>query len=96
MRTLGFQSMGQHGAFFPDRKFSSFDKQNVRDGHYSLWGYLHMIQAPIPACRGACLTAAGRVANILLGRETVASRDTVPMQLSAGFVPQCDAGQQGQ
>ncbi len=90
VRTLGFQSMGQHGAFFPDRKFSSFDKQNVRDGHYSLWGYLHMILRADPGMPGKPLSAAaGRVANILLGRETVASRDTVPMQLSAGFVPQC-------
>jgi hypothetical protein len=90
VRVLGFQSIGQHGAFFPDRKSTSFDKQNVRDGHYPLWGYLHMILRADPGVPSKPLSgSAGRVANILTGREPVASRDTVPMQLSAGFVPQC-------
>lgn len=90
VRVLGFQAIGQHGAFFPDRKFTSFDKQNVRDGHYPLWGYLHMVLRADPGQPGKPLVAAaGRVANILIGKEPVASRDTVPMQLGAGFVPQC-------
>lgn len=90
VRVLGFQSVGQHGAFFPDRKTTTFDKQNVRDGHYPLWGYVHMLlQAdPVRPTQALSLPAA-RVADILMGKEKVASRDTVQMQVSHGFVPQC-------
>jgi hypothetical protein len=90
VRVLGFQSIGQRGAFFPDRKSNSFDKQNVRDGHYPLWGYVHMLLLADPVRPTQALSlAAARVADILIGKEKVASRDTVPMQLSHGFVPQC-------
>lgn len=90
VRVLGFQSIGQHGAFFPDRKSNTFDKQNVRDGHYPLWGYMHMLLLADPVRPTQALsTAAARVADILIGKEKVATRDTVPMQLSQGFVPQC-------
>ena len=90
VRVLGFQSIGQRGAFFPDRKSNTFDKQNVRDGHYPLWGYVHMLLLADPVRPTQPLSLpAGRVADILIGKDKVASRDTVPMQLSHGFVPQC-------
>jgi hypothetical protein len=88
LRTLAFQSIGQHGAFYPDRKATTFDKQNVRDGHYSLWGYLHMILRVDPAQKPTSATGA-RLADILLGRSQVAGKDVLPMQIGSGLVPQC-------
>jgi hypothetical protein len=35
--SLAFQAFGQNAAYYPDSTSSSFDKQNVRDGHYTLW-----------------------------------------------------------
>jgi hypothetical protein len=90
LRILAFQSMGQHGAFYPDRRGTSFEKQNVRDGHYPLWGYLHMILRadPVQPTQPKSVNGA-RVADILLARSQVAGQDVLPMQVAAGLVPQC-------
>ena len=37
IKTLAYQAFGQSGAFYPDSTSTAFDKQNVRDGHYTLW-----------------------------------------------------------
>lgn len=34
---LAFQAFGQSLAYYPDSTTASFDKQNIRDGHYTLW-----------------------------------------------------------
>lgn len=90
VRVLAFQARGQRGAFYPDRKNSSFEKQNVRDGHYPLWGYMHMILRQDPGMPTQPLSVrGGRLAEILLGRKVVASKDPVLLQVQSGLVPQC-------
>jgi hypothetical protein len=42
LRILAFQAVGQIAAFWPDSTVDSSDKLNVRDGHYVLWGPLHL------------------------------------------------------
>ena len=41
LRSLYLQSPGQLCGYLPDSNKNSFDKMNVRDGHYPLWGYVH-------------------------------------------------------
>lgn len=90
LRILAFQALGQHGAFYPDRRGTSFDKQNVRDGHYPLWGFLHTILRADPANPTQPKSQNGaRLRDILLARTQVAGQDVLPMQISAGLVPQC-------
>jgi ABC-type phosphate transport system substrate-binding protein len=43
LSALAFQTFHQKGAFYADSTATSFDKRNVRDGHYVNWGYLHML-----------------------------------------------------
>lgn len=43
LTALAFQAFHQFGAFYADSTATSFDKRNVRNGHYVNWGYLHMI-----------------------------------------------------
>lgn len=43
LKALAFQGFHQFGAFYADSTATSFDKRNVRNGHYMNWGYLHMI-----------------------------------------------------
>jgi hypothetical protein len=43
MQTLAFQYFGQKVAFYPDSDPGSFDKRNVRDGHYFMWIPLHVL-----------------------------------------------------
>ena len=37
VNVLAFQAFGQNAAYYPDSTVTSFDKQNIRDGRYSLW-----------------------------------------------------------
>jgi len=41
LRALAYKAPGQTSAFLPDSTATSYDKQNVRDGHYPIWGPLH-------------------------------------------------------
>src|SRR5262249_7578819 len=38
---LAFKAFKQYCGFTPDSTASAFDKINVRDGHYPIWGPLH-------------------------------------------------------
>ena len=90
VKVLAFQAIKQHGAFYPDRKATTFEKQNVRDGHYPLWGYMHLLQRPDPVNPAKPLSPNGaRVAGILQGATPVAGKDPVVLQVQAGFIPQC-------
>jgi hypothetical protein len=42
LHILSFQAKGQLAGFLPDSTPSSRDKLNVRDGHYSPWGPIHL------------------------------------------------------
>jgi ABC-type phosphate transport system substrate-binding protein len=41
LNALAFQANGQDCAYLPDSTSLVTDKQNVRDGHYGIWGPLH-------------------------------------------------------
>jgi ABC-type phosphate transport system substrate-binding protein len=42
LAALAFAAKGQTKAFYADSTSSARDRQNVRDGHYPMWGYEHM------------------------------------------------------
>ena len=84
---LGYQHYGQSCAYWPDSSVTSFDKANVRDGHYEIWGPLHMLAR----------TSGGNVANehvkkvidYLTGVETPTSFDLIQVEAKGGVVPGC-------
>jgi hypothetical protein len=43
LKALYLKSAGQLHGYLPDSTPSTFDKANVRDGHYPLWGYVHFV-----------------------------------------------------
>jgi hypothetical protein len=43
LNVLAYQHYGQSCAYFPDSSPSAKDKVNVRDGHYAIWGPLHIM-----------------------------------------------------
>ena len=43
VKALAFRAFGQHFAYWPDSNVSSYDKRNVREGRYAIWGYLHIL-----------------------------------------------------
>ncbi|MBL9040359.1 MAG: hypothetical protein JNM83_02090 [Myxococcales bacterium] len=90
LRPLAFQAVGQKGSFFPDRRSTTYDKQNVRDGHYPLWGYLHTVLRQDPGNPGQPLSKKGsRLSDIFLGKGLVGGQDSQLLQVQNGFVPQC-------
>jgi len=40
---LAYQHFGQTCGYYPDLDETSNEKQNVRDGHYAIWGPLHLL-----------------------------------------------------
>jgi hypothetical protein len=48
VRQLAYQAEGQNCAFLPNLTEDSRDKRNVRDGHYTLWGPIHIYSRPFP------------------------------------------------
>lgn len=56
LRALAFQDTGQTCAYLPDSMTTAngvlvqaYDKQNVRDGHYPIWGPLHFFTSNQPS-----------------------------------------------
>ena len=82
LHVLYFQARGQLAGFLPDSNRATNDKKNVRDGHYPLWGPIHLYSKlqngqPTPAAASFLLPFA--VPNQALLDATIAG----------GFVPLC-------
>jgi ABC-type phosphate transport system substrate-binding protein len=45
LRVLAFQAFQQSCGYLPDSSAMSLDKANVRDGHYPIWGPIHLYAA---------------------------------------------------
>jgi ABC-type phosphate transport system substrate-binding protein len=87
LKILGYQHFGQSCAYWPDSSVTAFDKANVRDGHYPMWGPLHMLAR----------TENGEVSNAnvkqllayLTGAETPSGFDLIQVEAKNGVVPGC-------
>jgi hypothetical protein len=56
LQALAYKAAGQDCAYLPDSNSNEFDKRNVRDGHYPIWGPLHFFTVnPLPPAAGAFL-----------------------------------------
>jgi hypothetical protein len=45
VKELAFQAQGQSCGYLPDSSSTAFDKLNVREGRYVIWGPIHFITA---------------------------------------------------
>lgn len=84
LRALAFQADHQGCAFLPDASFLTLDKINVRDGHYPLWGRIHLFTARVSA---ADLTPAERFALLLTSSKL--DQRILEAFIDAHFVPPC-------
>lgn len=86
---LAFRAKDQFYAYYPDSTAISFDKLNVRDGHYTVWSptiYLTKVSGGVPIN-----PAAGRIIDLILG-HTVTPPPAVPSLdsvIDVGLVPEC-------
>ena len=63
---LAFEANGQTKAYYVDSTPSARDRQNVRDGHYTPWGYEHMF-AYVDGTGTPTNANAGKLINIING-----------------------------
>jgi hypothetical protein len=85
LRVLAFQSYGQAVGYLPDSTPSSYDKANVRDGHYPIWGPIHLYAA---VSQGML---ASRGAEALITRLTLSRLDQELLDavVQSGYIPSC-------
>ncbi len=89
LRGLAYRHWGQREFYYPDSTAASFDKRNVRDGHYPLWGYEHAIV--VSDASGAPVNAAAaRVADVLSGAAPLPGGDDIQRVYARSYlVPLC-------
>jgi ABC-type phosphate transport system substrate-binding protein len=86
IKQLAFQALGQTRAFYPDSGPAVADRRNVRDGHYPIWGYFHLIAK---TTNGNLSPQASELIGWINGTKTSPNVDHLALEASAGLVPQC-------
>jgi hypothetical protein len=89
IKLLAFKTFGQKFAYFPDSTNATFDKQNVRDGHYLPWSptpYIAKITAGSTTFSDA---NARRVYELVMGTRASDDVDGLLQVVNSGLVPEC-------
>jgi hypothetical protein len=89
LNVLAYRAYGQKYAYYPDSTATSFDKRNLRDGHYTVWSptvYLLRENAGAPVNPNARY-----VVDLVLGVTTTpaADFDSLQVVVKQGLVPDC-------
>jgi hypothetical protein len=82
VRLLPFQEAGQGCGYYPDSSPTSLDKQNVRDGHYPIWGPLHFLTRN-PS------TKTQRLLSYLTGTAAIQGLDLIQVYVQSRVLPRC-------
>jgi hypothetical protein len=86
LRVLAYKEEGQDCAYLPDSTSTNHDKQNVRDGHYPIWGPLHFFRAN-PSPNATYPNASGDFLNYVSGLNNV--KAVLDAFISASLIPSC-------
>jgi hypothetical protein len=91
---LAYQAFGESGAYYPDSTTASFDKQNIRDGHYTLWSPTVYI-APVDGTGKPSNPAVQYITDLALGNPGAsfgdggAPIDGLGAIVDVGLTPSC-------
>jgi len=89
VRILAYQHFGQSCGYYPDREEGSNEKANVRDGHYAIWGPLHLLTR-LNGSGFPVRPAAADVIGYLAGTKTAGDGlDLIALEAQRHVVPQC-------
>jgi hypothetical protein len=90
VHALAFRAYHQLKSYWPDSTPTTFDKQNVRDGHYPLWSYVQYA-APQAAGGGAANPNAQLIIDLFTGKSVTTNPAFEPLDLviANGLVPAC-------
>ena len=84
LKILAFKARGQSCGYLPDSSPTSRDKINVRDGHYPIWGPVHLFARTTGSLPNAA-------AGAFIGRFAAprVDKSLVDAVVAKGLVPQC-------
>jgi hypothetical protein len=85
---LAYQDRGHTCGYYPDSTPTAHDKQNVRDGHYPVWGPSHFITSVDGKGQPTNVTVANFI-NALSGTTAVAGLDLLQTYQQRHIIPQC-------
>ena len=88
LNSLAFAGFGQTQAYYSDSGPSTADRRNVRNGHYVIWGYEHMI-ATVDTTGAFTNPKAANFIGWINGTKTDPSFDAVQVEGAAGTIPTC-------
>jgi ABC-type phosphate transport system substrate-binding protein len=88
IRELAYQHYGQSCGFWPDSSATSFDKMNVRDGHYPIWGPLHLF-AHVDSSGKPTNPEAATLIDYVSGAKQLPGANLIDVVINAHLVPQC-------
>ena len=88
IKMLPFKAKNQRYGYWPDKTNDSFEKQNVRDGHYLPWAPTPYI-AKTDASGSIADPLAKRFYDLVLGNRVDADVNGLRVITKAGLVPQC-------
>ncbi|MEO7109779.1 MAG: hypothetical protein ABI183_05035 [Polyangiaceae bacterium] len=89
LRMLAFKQTGQSCGYYPDQSETSKDKQNVRDGHYALWGPTHFY-VKVNTSGNITNPNVARVIGILTGTSVApGGLDLIQVDEVNNLVPSC-------
>jgi hypothetical protein len=95
IKTLAFQAFNQSGAFYPDSASSAFDKQNLRDGHYTLWSPTVYITPVGDGSAKPTNPAVEYITDLVLGNTPTTAPDAstaidgLADVVGVGLIPEC-------
>jgi hypothetical protein len=91
LNVLAYKSKGQYYAYYPDSTSTSFDKKNVRDGHYTVWSPTIWMDAIDATTMIPDSATARYIIDIIAGHSVTPapSFDTIAPIASVGLVPNC-------
>ena len=94
IKTLAFQAFNQNAAYYPDSTSTGFDKQNLRDGHYTLWSPTVYI-ANVDSSNVPTNPAVKYIIDLVLGNAAAkppsggTAFDGLADVVKVGLIPEC-------
>lgn len=94
LKILAFQARGQYAAYYPDSTSTSFDKKNVRDGHYTVWSPTIWMDKKDASSGAPVKPDARYVIDLIAGKSVTPAQnfDMAGIVAAVGLVPDCAMG----
>jgi hypothetical protein len=90
LKILPYQHYDQNCGYWPDSDADSTNKQNVRDGHYQIWGPLHILTQVSISTGDPVKASTKAVISYLTGtQQAPAGLDLIKLEYTHHVVPQC-------